>query len=294
MTKLNSLEIRQLEVGSKVKVVKGKEIKNVEVYRIIDNSRIDCTMIKEDVLKKIISNPKEIFNKSNFEDVLTYCFYRDNEIQVFNYKESLVSVKNNLCNQITETVMVGLEDTNLKAFEKKQLNLLIDDITMHILNVVMKEKNKKNKSKLSFSVTGVLGVLSIVYDLDNDSYEMDVEKSNKEKEVTYSKAIESLPKNDVLFRLESAVMDDLIERAIEYEDNISMEEGSFATAEEFLNQFIKEDYSSVFDIMKFITFYGTKEDMQEIIRTGRWFSENKANNKIDYFMMDTLIAVRSA
>lgn len=93
-----------------------------------------------------------------------------------------------------------------------------------------------------------------------------------EKEMTYYEAMTHLVNKNTKFRVESAAMDFLVDAAIEYEEEQSMCDEDYDSLDNFLDEFIKEDYNTMFDIIKFVTFYGEQDAMQELIKNGRWFT----------------------
>lgn len=95
----------------------------------------------------------------------------------------------------------------------------------------------------------------------------------KEKvEMTYNETIKYLADDNIKFKVDSTVMDDLIDTAIAYEDEQSMYDDYLDTADNFLNGFIKEDYHSIFDIMRFVTFYGKPYEMQQLIESSKFIT----------------------
>lgn len=95
----------------------------------------------------------------------------------------------------------------------------------------------------------------------------------KEKvEMTYNESMQYLADGNIKFRVESTVMDNIIDNAITYEDEQSMCDDYLDTADNFLNGFIKEDYHSIFDIMRFVTFYGKPYEMQQLIESSKFIT----------------------
>ena len=90
--------------------------------------------------------------------------------------------------------------------------------------------------------------------------------------MTYNESIRYIADKNIKFRVESAVMDFLVDAAIEYEEEQSMSDEDYDSLDNFLDEFIKEDYNTMFDIIKFVTFYGEQDAMQELIKNGRWFT----------------------
>lgn len=140
------------------------------------------------------------------------------------------------------------------------------------------EKNlsiiKNNESSFS---TDALEIITYHYDNKDCKYSIFLKEINDqtlvstEKEITFDEVIKNISYENFIIRVESAVFDDIKDNAIDYEDEVSMSDEQHDSLENFLNKFLQNEYNTVQDIIKFISFYGDNEEIKELIENGRWF-----------------------
>lgn len=264
MKKLTMEQIKSLDTNTKVIVVDMRTGKSMGQYRVVNKNFMACQFIKEDKFECLSKGEMVFLNED--VDILTYWFVRLNVLEVYKVPENIEDKKTKFYNELVAVLKENIQYVHPELQE--HIEVLSDGITNALFIVVGESGGRNCDSR--FDLFGVVEGLIIEHSLDTKEWKIYFET---EKEISYNEAMEYLTNTDVKFRVESAIMDDLIDTAIEYEDECSMSDEDLDSLDDFLNAFLKEDYSSMMNIIKFISFYGQPEDMQELIENGRWFME---------------------
>lgn len=264
MKKLTIEQIKSLEISTRVIATDRLTGEDMGQYRVINKGIFGCNLIKEDKFEHLSNGANPFLIKDN--DVLTYLYFCENVIELYEVAEEEEREEEKVFKKVVSVLKENIHLVNPELRER--VEFLARCITETLFMDLAGNNLKVEECDLSFSAFGLVDGLIIERAFGTTEWNIYFET---EKEMSYNEAMKYLTIKDAKFRVESAIMDDLIETAIEYEDEHSMSDEEYDSLDDFLDTFLQDDYSSIHDIMKFLYFYGQPEDIQELVENGRWF-----------------------
>lgn len=131
-------------------------------------------------------------------------------------------------------------------------------------------KCNKHKNLVFKAYSRAIGEIVITYNVESKLFNIFKEAEYESKEeiiVPYDSILNHIFDTDISFRIVGNCYDELVEKAIDIEDARMENEDYCDSSNDFLQDYLLEDYHSSKDTLKFLTCYGNECEIKNIMTT---------------------------
>lgn len=306
MEKLTLQRIANLKIGESVFVLpKMEEFKRkaqpIE-YTLIEKNGVIYKFISTSLFKLLEgSGVKESANHKMFEEFsIDYVLgYDGNDFELYEKVDKLADVLKKWKFHLQDFLVDHLEEIKVEINYLSQVGFLAENIMENVEEILRKHEESGERYSVEICLDDVITNMIIEFDSDSDKVRISIKGEEKqpikedecdckncvyrddclmgeddekyEDEVDSEFLLENLFNDDFRFKIEHPLFDEIIERAIQFEEEwIDGENERMGdTLHKSLAVFLLDDYRTAGHIIEIMTFYGDNQECNEILGNAR-------------------------
>ena len=304
MEKLTLQRVANLKIGESVFVFpKREELKrkvNPIEYTLIEKKGVVYKFISASLFKLLDeSGVKEsathkMFDMFSIDYVLGY---DGNDFELYEKVDKLADVLKKWKFHLQDFLVDHLEEIKVEINYLSQVGFLAENIMENVEEILRKHEESGERYSVEICLDDVITNMIIEFDSDSDKVRISIKGEEKqpikedecdcknciyrddclmgeddeeyEDEVDSEFLLENLFNEDLKFRIEHPLFDEIINRAMVIEEQWMKDESFDDTLHESLALFLLEEYNTASDIVKIMSFYGNNHECNEILEQAR-------------------------